>query len=120
LGFLSKFAWFILILVLFALSLQSGLGIVGGVIVDGLVSLVIVYLNELRVSRRTRDPGKARISVDSMSLGRFLGLLLIVALVAIIFSPSVIGIPKNNTTTIRGTSSPWRRQRMARLYSSIP
>jgi len=106
LGFLSKFAWFILILVLFALSLQSGLGIVGGVIVDGLVSLVIVYLNELRVSRRTRDPGKARVSVDSMSLGRFLGLLLIVALVAIIFSPSVIGIPKNNTTTIRGTSSP--------------
>src|SRR5207245_441642 len=31
---------------------------------------------------------------------------LIVALVAIILSPSVIGIPKNNTTTIRGTSSP--------------
>ena len=105
-GFLSKFIWFILMLVLFAITIQSGLGLVGGVIVDGLVSLVFVYLNELRASRKARDLGRARVSVDSMSIGRFLGLLLIVALVAIIFSPSVIGIPKNTGTTVRSTTSP--------------
>ncbi len=95
-------------LVLLAISVQLGLGLIGGVIVDGLVSLVIVYLNGLRASRRARDLGRAKISVDSMSLGRFLGLLLVVALVAIIFSPSVIGFPKDNRTTtiINSTSSP--------------
>ncbi len=105
-GFLSKFVWFILMLVLFAISIQSGLGLIGGVIVDGLVSLLIVYLNGLRASRKARDLSKARVSIDSMSLGRFLGLLLTVALVAIIFSPSVIGIPKNNGTIVRSTTSP--------------
>lgn len=105
-GFLSKFIWFILLLVLFAISIQSGLGLVGGVIVDGLASLLFVYLNELRALRKSRDLGRTRVSVDSMSMGRFLGLLLIVALVAIIFSPSVIGIPKNAGTTVRSTTSP--------------
>jgi len=108
LGFLSKFVWFILLLVLFVISIQSGLGITGAVVIDGLVSLVIVYLNGLRSLRKARDLGRARVSVDSMSLGRFLGLLLIVALAAIIFSPSVIGFPKNNgtTTIVNSTTSP--------------
>ncbi len=63
-GFLSKFVWFILMLVLFAISIQSGLGLIGGVIVDGLVSLLIVYLNGLRASRRARDLSKARVTME--------------------------------------------------------